>query len=422
MPKKRKLTYKVVVPFLLLAALLIFALVQNVLPQTPKEVNTALQFCGLSPKKAKAIIQNDVVENTKTFKDYGVYGETLGIYENSYQVGKRDPLMGKTIYIRNLCNDDEYSFLMGAELDSKIPIEQLGNGIYAVEILNGLERQRLVSEDVIQEVFTASAIHGEAKHIEMIANKNAFMTESSDVPLDDHYLFFNVKTKTIEEDQYDIILDPNGLTMHENGKTNYGSSRKDLSEAVEMYRLAEGVKTILEQEGYSVKIIRDNTTPINQHGENSRTQLAYEAKAKYYFQFNLRFSFYKPDKGMTILYSNYATNGLASSIMESLNENTDLVTSNFTSKNNPKGVYRSLTKEGYDYRHVIREVGGQFTGAGKTSEFKDDHQAFSNSKSGMQAVVIDYGFINDDHTYNTWVNQNEAIIKATAEGILKGLK
>ena len=40
----------------------------------------------------------------------------------------------------------------------------------------------------------------------------------------------------------------------------------------------------------------------------------------------------------------------------------------------------------------------------------------------MQAVVIDYGFINDDHTYNTWVNQNEAIIKATAEGILKGLK
>ena len=40
----------------------------------------------------------------------------------------------------------------------------------------------------------------------------------------------------------------------------------------------------------------------------------------------------------------------------------------------------------------------------------------------MQTVSIDYGYINDDFTYDTWVNQKEAIIEATAEGILKGLR
>ena len=415
------MSYKIVVPFVLLLGILSFVVYSFVQPKKEVEINQALNFCGLSPKRAQELIMSQEVDQTRLFKDYGVYGDTLGFYENKYELGARDSLLGKTIYIRNICNDDEYSYLMGAELDTKIPLEQFGNGMYVVEVLNGLDRQRLVSEEALNDVFTALSFHDEAKHVELIADKDAFLIDADDAPLDDHYLFLKVDTQTLDESQYDIVLDPNGLTMFDNGNTNFGSKRKDLTEATEMYQLAQGVKSILESEGLRVKIIRDDVTPINQFGKGSRTQLAYQYKAKYYFQFNLRFSFYKPDKGMTILYSNYATNGLATSIMNQLNEHTNLVTGNFTSRNNVKGVYRSQLQGHFDARAVIRELGGQFTGAGRFEEYPTLNEGFKDSKRGMQVVSIDYGFINDDQTYDTWVNQKEAIITATADGILNGL-
>lgn len=419
-PKRKKVNYKIVVPFIIVIAVLIVAGFQYLKPKEIKVTNELLNVCGLNPKRTQSLILNQEVEHTRTFQDYGLYGQTLGIYEEDYQVSVNDTLLGKTIYIRNICNDDEYSFLMGTQLDNKIPIEQLNEGIYVVEVLQGLDRERFVSPEAIQENFTALSSHGEAKQIAFIADKHAFELDGNGT-LEDNYLFLNVTTVEVEDEHYDMVLDPGGLTTFENGKTNMGAARKDLVEAVETYNLALGVQSILEEKGLKVKVIRDNASPINQFGPGSRASLAYETEAKYYIQFNLQFSFYKPDKGMTILYSNFATNSLATSIMESLNQASDLPTSNFTSKNNIKGVYKTKPVNGYDGRAVIRELGAQFTGAGRVDEFATIHEPYKDHKKGMQVVSIDYGFINDDATYDAWINQNQAIIEATAAGILKGL-
>ena len=66
-------------------------------------------------------------------------------------------------------------------------------------------------------------------------------------------------------------------------------------------------------------------------------------------------------------------------------------------------------------------MGAQFTGAGRVDEFATIHEPYKDHKKGMQVVSIDYGFINDDATYDAWINQNQAIIEATASGILKRL-
>lgn len=421
-PKNRKVNYKIVVPFVLLVALLVFSIISIVLPKEQKQTNQNLAFCGLNPKRAQELLSQDLVDQTRVFEDYGVYGETLGIYESDYLVGDKDPLLGKTIYVRNLCNpEDEFSFLMGSELDSKIPIEQLSNGFYAVEILNGLERQRFVSAKAVQDQFTSLSHNNEVKTLDFIADKDAFKNED-DFQLDDNYLYFLVQTQTMPEEQYDIVIDPGGLTLKDNGDINYGAKRKEIVEADETYLLAQGVKKILEEKGLKVKLLRDHASPIEQFGKGSRTEIAYATQAKYYFQFNLQFSFYKPDKGMTILYSNYATNGLANSIMEALNAVSDLPTSNFTTKNNLKGVFKTRLNGNTDGRDVISEMGGQFTGAGRKDAFTSLHAEYKEHNKGMQVVSIDYGFINDDITYDSWINQNEAIIEATAKGILKGLR
>lgn len=420
-PKERKTGYKIVVPFLLLMAVVIFMVYQKYNPQEKLEDN-AITMCRMSAQKTRNVIKKIKVEETTTFSDYGQYGETLGIYQEPYEIGKKDPFVGKTFYLRNLCSKDEYSFLMGIDLDAKIPIELLDNGFYEVEILSGLTRQRLVSSEVINHQFTSMIRNDEQKEINFYADKLLFDTEDEQGILDDNYLFIEVKSIESDPEVYDVILDPGAFKIKENGKIDHGYHRKELTESKEMFDLAVGVQKILSDKGLRVKVIRDNIKPINTYGTGGRVENAYNLKAKYYFDFNLYFSFYKPDSGMTILYSNYASNHIANSLMNSLNSKTDLPASNFTSKNNIQGVYKPKTVEGLDNRDIIRETGGRFLGAGQLKDFAQLNSFAKDVRNTMQTVSIDYGYINDDFTYDTWVNQKEAIIEATAEGILKGLR
>ena len=420
-PKERKVSYKIVVPFLLLMMVVIFMVYQKYNPQKQIQ-DESITMCRMSAQKTRNTVKKLEVVETVIFNDYGQYGETLGIYQEPYEIGKKDPFVGKTFYLRNICSKDEYSFLMGINLDAKIPIELLDNGFYEVEILSGLTRQRLVSEEVINHQFTSMIRNNEQKEINFYADKNLFDGENEKDILDDNYLFIEVKNIEVDPESYDVILDPGALKIKEDGKVDYGYHRNELTESKEMYDLALGVEKILTDKGLRVKIIRDNIKPINTHGVGGRIEKAYNLKAKYYFDFNLYFSFYKPDSGMTILYSNYASNNLANSLMTSLNSKTDLPVSNFTSRNNIQGVYKPRTIESLDNRDVIRETGGRFLGAGVLHDFSDTNSFAKDVRNTMQTVSIDYGYINDDFTYDTWVSQKEAIIEATAVGILKGLR
>ena len=420
-PKERKLNYKIVVPFLLLVTIVLFIVYQKYNPQE-QVVDDAITMCRMSAQKTRNTIKKIVVEDTSTFLDYGQYGETLGIYQEPYEIGKKDPYVGKTFYLRNLCSKDEFSFLMGIDLDAKIPIELLDNGFYEVEVLSGLTRQRLVSEEVINHQFTSMIRNNEQKQINFYADKTLFDTEDEKGILEDNYLFIEVKNIEVDPEAFDVILDPGAFKIKENGKVDHGYHRKDLTESTEMYDLALGVEKILTDKGLRVKVIRDNIKPINTHGAGGRIEKAYNLKAKYYFDFNLYFSFYKPDNGMTILYSNYASNHIANSLMNSLNSKTDLPVSNFTSRNNIQGVYKPRTIETLDNRDIIRETGGRFLGAARLQDFRELNSFAKDVRNTMQTVSIDYGYINDDFTYDTWVNQKDAIIEATAEGILKGLR
>ena len=122
-----------------------------------------------------------------------------------------------------------------------------------------------------------------------------------------------------------------------------------------------------------------------------------------------------------MIYSNFSSNRIATSNMKALNEQTSLKASNYSSGHNIDGVYRTQLVDNLDLMNIIRETGGKFTGAGINEDFKELNGFAKDIRKGMQTVVVEYGYLNDDETFATWKNEKEAIIEATYEGILSGL-
>ena len=423
--KQRKLGYRIVVPFSLLIiaiGLMVYSSFNN------KEgiIDQSLTICKMSNKETRTLINSLEKKREEagianiTFADYGQYGETLGLYKNPYEVNVRDPFNGKTVFLNNVCSGEESTYLMGVELDSKIPLEFLDDGFYEVELLNGLERTRLISETLIDDVVHTISRNGITKRIRILANKELFDFEDTKV-LNDNVLYFEVSTDDSEINKFDIVLDPSGLTKYQDGTTNYGHAYKGLIEAEEMYDVAIEVKKILEEQGLKVLVSRDNVSAINAFGEGGRVYNGYEVEAKYYLQLNLMYSGHPNDVGATMLYSNFSSNRFASAMMKSLTDSTSLKPSNFSSKNNIDGVYQTRKVDNMDYMNIIRETGGKFTAAGVKDDFAVLNAFARDIRKGMQVVVVEYGYMNDEATFNTWKNEKDAIIQATANGILVGL-
>lgn len=424
-PKKHgKLGYRIVVPFLLLllaGCLMIYTFYKP----SQQEVDTSLNVCKMNHRETRSLITRLEKERSEegteslVFSDYGQYGETLGFYQNQYKPGTRDPFNGKTVFLNNVCSDEESTYLMGVDLDSKIPLEFLEDGFYEVELLSGLTRSRLVSEEKIDDTVYTISRNGRSKKIRIFANSALFDFEEHKI-LNENVLYLEVSSDD-EHEKYDIAIDPSGLTLYNDGVTNYGNQYNGVVEADEMYDVALKLKEKLEAKGLRVLVLRDNETPINVFGEDGRIAKGYEADAKYYIQLNLLYSGYKSDVGATMIYSNFSSNRIATSIMKALNEQTSLKASNYSSGHNIDGVYRTQLVDNLDLMNIIRETGGKFTGAGINEDFKELNGFAKDIRKGMQTVVVEYGYLNDDETFATWKNEKEAIIEATYEGILSGL-
>lgn len=418
---RRKLNYKTVVPFLLIVALGITALYLTT-RKNEEDVVTGFTLCNLTPQQSYDLVAEQAYSDVLTIHDYAQYGESLGLYRETYQLGQRDYLDGKTIFLKNLCTGTESVYMMNVSLDEKLPIQDLEKGFYIMEVLDGLNRYRLVSDTVMDETFSTISRNGYTQTARLLANSALFDTDHFP-QLDHNFVFLDVDSKPTPDDQVDIVLDPYGMYYEWDGSPNPGATYQGLVEADEMYDAAESIKAQLEAYGLKVAIIRGEDEVMNVHGVDGRLQRAYNYEAKYYIQLRFMVSGFETDKGTTLIYSSYASNRLSTYIMKQLVSDTTLVPSTFTSASNIEGVYRSSRIESmYDYNALLRESGGLLTGAGRYNETYQELNAFAKDiRRGMNTVVLEYGYMSDAAAYQTWINEKEAIINATAEGILKSL-
>ena len=376
--------------------------------------------CNLDYKDTLALIHENENEDVYEISDYLYYGENLNLFNDPYDITKKDDIIGRTLILTNMCTNAEMVYLIDGNIDSQIPIELLEDGFYSIKIVYDLTQRSAYSEEKIDDIFYTVRRNGESKQIRLIADADFFSNDQQNDKLGRNYLFIEVKSETVPDTIYDVVIDP-GHSSKDNGDyVEYGGRANGLLEADEMYKLAMVIKEELENYGLKVFVTRsDPTEVVDTYGEDGRLDRAYKTKAKYYLDLQMRVASNINIEGTQIIYSSFTSSKMANAIYSYLLENTNLVSTGYRGTGKIPGVLASGKINGYDGRMVIRESGGRILGAGTFSELARELNASfaKNQRYGIQTFTLEYIYISNPNEAEKWkLNYQDYGIK-TAEAI-----
>ena len=420
-PRKRsKISLKILIP----ALLAVFVLVYFAFSNLNKEEIEMYQIGNLTHEQTKEVLEKQA-QNIYTISDYFFYGESLNLLHDTYNPEANDAIYGRSVILKDLTSENEYSFVIGTSVDSAININNLAEGFYEIYIVEDLiEKKAVLDEEV--NVSIKTTLHESHRHeITLLASQEYF--KERNISTKENYIYLQVKETSLAKDEYDIALDPSALDRDFNiWATNYGSEDNGLLEYEESYKAAELLKSALEEKGYKVLIVRGKEEELNSYGEDGRLQRAYNAKCKYYLRLSFAEDTYNYGyHGFDIAYSAQSSNMFANQIIYYMKRNSDMTISSIYSIGDNKGVYSCLVLEGMDGRSVydsnlwIRESGGKATLAGMYSENAQEGTAFfaKDNIYGMNALDINLGYITSKEDTNFWKNNKEEYMQDFAEAI-----
>ena len=253
---------------------------------------------------------------------------------------------------------------------------------------------------------------------------------------------FKIKTTKSKKDNniYDIVIDA-GHGGNDTGAI-YGSD----TEAFYTLEYAISLKENLENLGYKVKLTRDENKYLSPYGENGRSIIPQDVKAKYLISLHLNSLSIKGNIHGVEVYAPYNTNlEFASTIAKNIVEKANTTYSNNTHYKVQDGVYvRTLTlndvnnakgsakEKGYElsristntnYLFIIRETGGIMTGAYVTSNISTyGNNPYYNSNIGVESYLIELGYIIDNTDLNNIKTNKDKYIDSIAKSIDKEIK
>lgn len=384
-PRQRryKIRWKIVIPLLLLVVLVLYAAVGLLFPQKKEEVKK-FTVCGLNSEDTIQLLDKKSAD-TITVKDYVFYGESLGLYTQTYNAkSDKDDLAGKTVELHNLCTDETIPMTMDSTVDQKITLEDLAPGYYEVTVIDNLVKKRVVYDgSLTSDAFTTVQRKGSVNEVRLIAQKD--LLKDYDKTLDQNYLFLSV----------------------EKAKP----------------KAAVWMKEELEKHGLRVEIAKNSAKeqPKPAYGEDGRLADGYKKHARYYIY--LRFNT-NPDEsvsGVEIWHSAYSSPTLGKHIMYGLEKQLGMSGSAYTDANNPGVGASPLISGGYDMYSNIREAGGRATMAGKGSEnARKENQSFVNA-DGMQGIEIDFAYVTNKEDAENWLKNKEKIARQAAASFAGGI-
>lgn len=428
-PRKRnfKVKWNVMLPLLLLCALVIYA-GTSVLFQK-EEAKEKFTVCGFTADKTASVL-NKKSADTMSFRDYLYYGESLGLYEKTYSPLNKDTTSGKSIVLHNVCDDSEVTMTMGDTVDQKIVLQDIKEGFYEVSVIDNLVKKRAVFADKVQEnTFSTIARNGKVQDISIIAD--ADLLADQNITMDQNYMFLNVTSKDVTEDQIDVLIDPYGMNIDLQTVPDPGNQANGLVENDEMFEAAELLKKELETYGLRVAITKSSKDEvIATYGEKGRLAKGYEKHARYYLllRFNAN-ALSTSSSGMEIWHSAYSSGSLARTIMYHMEEDGVVEASalNYDHYNWPgiassnMAIGRLDNEQIYDMNLQLRESGGRATLAARYSETSsEENKSFANA-DGMQGVELDFGYITNDKDASNWKNNKEKIIASCAKAFANAI-
>ena len=366
--RKYKVRWKIAVPLILLVALVLYAVAGLLFPQKKEEAKK-FTVCGLNSEETIHLL-NKKAADTLTVRDYVFYGESLGLYTQTYDAkGDKDELAGKTVELHNLCTDETIPMTMDSTADQKITLEDLNPGYYEITVIDNLVKKRVIFDRTLHsDTFTTVQRKGNVNAIKLIADQD--LLKDYDSKLDQNYLFLSVEKAKPKEGDIDVLLDPYGMNMDLTYVPDEGNKGNGITEYKETYKAAVWMKEELEQHGLRVEITKSDASeqPKPAYGKDGRLADGYQKHARYYIY--LRFNT-NPDEnvsGMEIWHSAYSSPTLGKNIMYGLEKKLKMSGSAYTDANNPGVGASPLISGGYNMYSNIREAGGRATMAGKGSE------------------------------------------------------
>ena len=423
---RRRLKWRVVIPSFILLSLLVYISFNALFPKQLELTQTGLTICDYSYTQTQTTLNAKQYENVLEIRDYLYYGETLNLFNATYDNTTPDYFIGKTLKLRNICDANEWVYMLGRNADEQIPLENLPNGFYELFIVDNLIEKRLVSEAELYDVFYTIRRGGSSKRVDLIGDRDLVQGADEELPiLNDHYFFIQIKdTDPLEtETIYDVYIDPAHNTTSWN-VTDRGRTVDDLVEADVLFKLAEALKVELEAKGLKVMLSRETIdATINQYGIDGRLHKAYQSKAKHYLELNLNFTTNKDTRGSRIIYSSYSSNRFATSIFKSFMETTGLVAYGRSTSSNIAGVLAANRFTGLDAYPSIREAGGRILVAGTISDLAIEQNSSFNKeeRKGMQSLSLELFFISNTLDTTVYRTQFDAMVDNIANGYFKSL-
>lgn len=425
--RRRKLKWRVIIPSFILIVLSGYILFNLLFPKELLIDTPSFVICDYSYTKTQSVLNELVYEDKIELKDYLFYGETLNIYNNIYDINQADYFIGKTIKLRNICDNSEWVYMLGKNADEQIPLENLPNGFYELFVVDSLKEKRLITSSELYDEFYTVRRNGLNKKIDLISDKDLLKDKEDSLPImDENYFFIQVTDQTLENDNsevYDVYLD----AAHNTESYNFvdkGRTVNNLVEANELYRITLAVKEKLEEKGLKVLLARENEdSVINQYGIDGRLYKAYQANVKHYIEFNLNFTTNEETRGSRIIYSSYSSNKFATALFKSFISTPGLVPYGRQTSTNIAGVVASSRYNNLDSYPVIREAGGRILSAGTISDLAIEQNSEFNKdeRKGIQSVSLEVFFISSPLDVNVYQNEFDQMVNNIVNGYLKYL-
>lgn len=390
-------------------------------------------------------IEKDIYANIDEYYIYGTHlnfnGHILKEEMPNFVVQKARLLIrdknGVNKELQAVLNDDndKYRFTLSSNINEGVNLEELIDEEYYVLFL------KLSGTDIkgkyVEKMYSLKNLSDNARNEYYTLTKNG-KNNKIDILFDEEGKSLQIKSKEVRlpENVYDIVIDAG------HGGEDTGAQYLEYNEKDFTLDYAFALKEKLEKEGYKVKLTRDTDVRTPSYGENSRSEIPFETKAKIVLSIHLNSSDYDENNGGVEIYCpNHADLNFAKELADNIVSIVGTGYSINSYKRVLDGVYvRTFNQEeiesfrneaeldGYklyesittdtNYLFMIRETGGKITGAymdGRNQYGSLNHYYKSNISA--EGYLLELGFINSSKEIERFKTKKEKYIDAICKSI-----
>lgn len=376
---------------------------------------THLNFNGYISKE---VLQNDIVQKARV-----IIRDKNGVRDEIPAVLNEE--------------NDRYNFSLSSNINEGINLEELIDDDYYVVFLKlsctdskGKYKEKIyllknLSSNLTNEYYTITK-NGKNNKIDILFNE-----ENKSIQI-------KSKEAILPDDVYDFVIDAG------HGGSDTGAQYNEYNEKDFTLDYSISLKSKLEKEGFKVKLTRENDVRTPSYGQNSRSEIPFETKAKLILSIHLNSSDYDENDGGVEIYSpNHANLEFAKSLADNIVTSVGTGYSINSYKRIFDGVYvRTFNQEEIDnfrnetisdgysfyetittdtnYLFMIRETGGKITGAymdGRNQYGSLNH--YYNSNISAEGYLLELGFINSSKEIERFKTKKDEYLDAICKSILE---